>query len=69
MRKLNTMRRLLKSWSLKHIKILTAFYTLIVLLAGVLIGGHYEGRDEDGTYYYHVMGVTIYGGIINNDKN
>lgn len=61
-------KRKLKSWSLKRSKLLLTLYTLLVLFIGILIGGHYEGRDKEGTYYYHVFGLTFYGGF-NHDKN
>lgn len=69
MKILDNGKKLLSNWSQKHVKLLRVLYTLIVLLIGIVIGGHYEGQSEDGTYYYHVMDVTFYGGVINNDKN
>lgn len=44
-------------------------YTLLVLLIGIVIGGHYEGQHKDGTYYYHIMDLTFYGGVYSNDQN
>ena len=55
------------SLRLRRGKLLMVLYTLLVLFVGVLIGGHYDGCDETGTYYYHVFGITFYGGMINND--
>lgn len=49
----------------RHLKL----YTIIVLLVGILIGARFEGQDIDGTYYYNIGNSTIYGGVINNDKN
>ena len=69
MKTLDNGKKLLSNWSQKHFKLLTVLYTLLVLIVGILIGGHYEGQDKDGTYYYHIMDITFYGGVISNDKN
>lgn len=64
-------KKKLKRLSLKvrRSKLAMVLYTLLVLLIGIVIGGHYEGQHKDGTYYYHIMDLTFYGGVYSNDQN
>lgn len=44
----------------KHYKI----YTLLILALGIALGCTYEGRGEDNTHYFNIMGHTVYLGLI-----
>jgi hypothetical protein len=58
--KMKKLKRKINLFFRKHYKI----YTILILALGIALGCTYDGRGEDNTHYFNIMGHTFYFGFI-----